>query len=325
SGIAHDAATLAGTLFALDQYAEVEAYFGTSDGGNSPASWEHALSLGGFTNAAEDLAVELSGLTPDTTYYFSFRVTNHAAIVWPPASFSFTTPAQPVTDLHLSKSVQPTNLISGSNLTYRLTLSNSGPDAASAIITDTLPPQLRFISAMPPPTEVIGRAYSFNLADLPPESNAVVIIAATVTSVVDTITNAASVTTTANDTNLLNNTASAETTLPDFDNDGLKDFVDPDDDNDTVSDEDEAIADTDPRDPDAFLWVRVDRTAMSSVQTLTFPSSSNRSYFIQTRTNLMIPPWETHQTNIPGTGDMLVFPRTNDLDLRYYRIGVTVP
>ncbi|MEM7394097.1 MAG: hypothetical protein AAF492_17295, partial [Verrucomicrobiota bacterium] len=115
------------------------------------------------------------------------------------------------------------------------------------------------------------------------------------------------------------------TVLPDSDTDGLRDFIDPDDDNDTFSDLEERIADTDPLNNTSFLWLRIDRTTSPFVQTLSFPSSSNRTYFLQSRTSLYSSVWTTGKTNIFGSGGVIAIPRTNAVDLKYFRLGVEPP
>ncbi|MEM7395059.1 MAG: hypothetical protein AAF492_22235, partial [Verrucomicrobiota bacterium] len=113
--------------------------------------------------------------------------------------------------------------------------------------------------------------------------------------------------------------------IGDNDNDGIPDPIDPDDDNDGVPDAEEFVADTDPLDDTSFLWLGVRRTTTSMVQQLLFPSSSRRNYFIQYKTNLFDAIWMTELTNLPGTGGLLLFPRTNMVELKYYRIGVEIP
>ncbi|MEM7395716.1 MAG: DUF11 domain-containing protein, partial [Verrucomicrobiota bacterium] len=231
-------------------------------------------------------------------------------------------------DLLLIKTVNPASLSVGSNLVYTLVVSNRGPQTAvGMIVTDTLPAEVVFVQSFPAPDQVAGGVLVYNIGSL----NAGLSLHLTITGAVNAaamnpLTNIAVVTTLANDTNLADNVDMAVTTLPDFDNDGMKDFVDPDDDNDEVPDEDEAVADTDPFDASSLLWLRIDRTSTQTVQTLTFPTSGNRQYFIQSRTNLLSDIWTTPQTNISGTGGLLVIPQTNEAsDVKYFRVGVEFP
>ncbi|MEM7391243.1 MAG: LamG-like jellyroll fold domain-containing protein, partial [Verrucomicrobiota bacterium] len=227
-------------------------------------------------------------------------------------------------DLAVAKSVDTPSLVTGTNLTYTLTVSNlSLSVAAGVVVTDALPANVSFVSAVPAPDTVAPGLLTWELGSLEAGSNAVITLQTTVdTGAMNALTNHVFVYSDNTDTNAANDTAMAVTTLPDFDGDGLRDFVDPDDDNDGVSDEEEAIADTDPADPDSFLWVTIQRTPMSAIQRIQFPSSSNRIYFIQARTNLFNGGWETIRTNIPGTGAIMDVPESTPHALRYYRVGV---
>ena len=73
----------------------VTMYWGTSDGGINPSSWQNSVSPTGPTQP-QGIATfykYLSGLSPNTTYYFSAKATNAAGTSWPAASLSFTTTA----------------------------------------------------------------------------------------------------------------------------------------------------------------------------------------------------------------------------------------
>ncbi len=121
------------------------------------------------------------------------------------------------------------------------------------------------------------------------------------------------------------------TVLPDRDHDGLPDAYetangfnpdDPadgarDDDGDGMSNRDEYLAGTNPRDASSVLRLTVTSTNSSI---LGFIGQSNISYTIQTRTNLDAAPWQTWSNiNAQGSVRTIQFapPRS---DIRYYRV-----
>ncbi|MEM7394720.1 MAG: DUF11 domain-containing protein, partial [Verrucomicrobiota bacterium] len=303
---------------------EVSVFVGTSDGGTDPASWLNSTSLGTFTNLVGPISNTNYLLIPGFDHYYRYRVSNPVTQIWSEASTYFFTGSG--ADLVVSKSVNPSNLLAGTSLVYSVVVSNAGLGVAlGVVVTDTLPAMVTFVSSIPAEDSLVTGSLTYSLGNIAPNASTSITINVTVnTNAMATLTNRVSAHS-RRDTNLVNNSASAETALPDFDSDGLRDFVDPDDDNDGVSDEDEFIADTDPFDDTSFFWLSVSRSPTPSVQLLTFPSSSNRIYFIQSKTNLFDPTWTTELTNRPGMGGLMNLPRTNAVDLKYYRIGVERP
>jgi hypothetical protein len=67
----------------------VHIYWGTADGGNALAKWEHDVNLG--TQPTAVLGAYVSGLTADTTYYYRSFIRNSAGAAWAASSASFTT------------------------------------------------------------------------------------------------------------------------------------------------------------------------------------------------------------------------------------------
>ncbi len=86
--------------------AELLVYWGTSDGGTSPANWGFSTNFGvsGTGPATVQVAV-----TPATTYYYRFFAVNSAAESgWAPSSATFTTMAPPA--INASAGVYPVGL-----------------------------------------------------------------------------------------------------------------------------------------------------------------------------------------------------------------------
>lgn len=69
--------------------ATVTLFYGTTDGVQNPAGWASSASLGSQTGIT---TTSLTGLTPNTTYYFRARAVNSGATAWAPSTASFTTP-----------------------------------------------------------------------------------------------------------------------------------------------------------------------------------------------------------------------------------------
>lgn len=114
----------------------------------------------------------------------------------------------PTADLQLTKTATSNSVPQGQNLTYTLSVTNRGPDAATSVtITDALPASVVFVSVATSQGTCtnIGGTVVCDLAALPVGTNAVVSLVAT-PSVTGTITNRAVVFTATTDPNLSNNT-----------------------------------------------------------------------------------------------------------------------
>jgi autotransporter-associated beta strand protein len=108
TAITNSAAVLNARLACSGTNAGVVAYWNTVNGGTNAAVWTNAAYVGAWTNVVStNLSRTVSGLTPNTTYFFTFRATNTANTVWATNVLSFTTLV----------AVPPTPVLPGSAIT----------------------------------------------------------------------------------------------------------------------------------------------------------------------------------------------------------------
>jgi uncharacterized repeat protein (TIGR01451 family) len=107
-------------------------------------------------------------------------------------------------DLEISKVDSPDPVTVGDNLTYTITVTNRGPDAATnVVVTDTLPSGVTFVSASPGCVHSTG-VVTCNLGNIPAGGFVTITIVVTVTAP-GTISNTATVTSDTLDPNTANN------------------------------------------------------------------------------------------------------------------------
>jgi uncharacterized repeat protein (TIGR01451 family) len=124
----------------------------------------------------------------------------------------------PSADLQLSKTDSPDPVLPGENLTYTLTLHNSGPDPAEAVsVTDPLPDSLTLVSALSTKGDCSGSTTvtcALGTVDAGTPGDVTIKIVATVgPSPGGTITNTASASSTTPDPVPADNQSSADTTV----------------------------------------------------------------------------------------------------------------
>ena len=96
TGITSTTAALNATLACLGTNIAVYAHWNTVNGGTNAALWTNSVYVGSWTNvAATNLSLPISGLSPQTQYYFTFRGTNLGGNVWATNVLSFTTLTPP--------------------------------------------------------------------------------------------------------------------------------------------------------------------------------------------------------------------------------------
>lgn len=96
SSIGQTTATLNGTVTSIGSAApSITLFYGTTNGGTNAASWQNSLNLSGTWSGA--FSGNISGLSPNTTYWFTARATNASGTAWATPSLSFDTLPAPAT------------------------------------------------------------------------------------------------------------------------------------------------------------------------------------------------------------------------------------
>jgi uncharacterized repeat protein (TIGR01451 family) len=120
-------------------------------------------------------------------------------------------------DLSVTKTDSPDPVNVGDNLTYVIAIANHGPQSTDVTLTDTLPPQVTFVSATPSQGSCSGTStVTCNLGTVNNGGSAMVTIVVTVpltTPAGTVLRNTAQVSGVRPDSNLSNNTSTAETTV----------------------------------------------------------------------------------------------------------------
>ncbi|MCS7287462.1 MAG: DUF11 domain-containing protein, partial [Anaerolineae bacterium] len=104
-------------------------------------------------SGAVTLVVRVDSTVPSSTLiYNAVTITDTFGLT---DTDDVTTPVQTRADLTVAKADVPDPVIVGTLLTYTLTVTNNGPSVALNVrVTDTLPPEVEFISADPAPASV---------------------------------------------------------------------------------------------------------------------------------------------------------------------------
>jgi uncharacterized repeat protein (TIGR01451 family) len=123
----------------------------------------------------------------------------------------------PQTDVTIEKTVSATTAQAGQTLTYTINVTNNGPSPASAVtVTDTLPAGVTFVSGTGPngALTATGQVVTVNGGDLADQGSFSFTVQATVNAgAIGIQTNTATVSTTTQETNAGNNSATAATTI----------------------------------------------------------------------------------------------------------------
>ena len=130
-------------------------------------------------------------------------------------SSTATTTVSAGADLAVAKSDSPDPVLAGTDLTYTLTVTNHGPATSTgAVLTDTLPVGVTFVSSTPPSCEDSVGTVTCDLGALGTgETTTVAIEVAVGPSTRGTLTNTATVSGTETDPNATDNSSTATTTV----------------------------------------------------------------------------------------------------------------
>ena len=166
-----------------------------------------------FLTLADNLAAEATPLVRVTS------IEDLAGIIITSGQVTATSGISPEADLSITKTDSPDPVIKGENLTYTIAVTNNGPDGApSAVVTDTLPGNVTFVSATSSQGSCSesGGTVTCNLGTLANGATATVTIVVTTPAVTGTLSSTASVTSDAIDSDTTNNSATQSTvvTLP---------------------------------------------------------------------------------------------------------------
>ncbi len=173
--------------------------------------------LAGEANART--AVITAIIAPDATGTLENTVTVTANGDTNPANntSTVTTTLTPLADVGVTKTASAATAAPGTQLTYTIVVSNSGPSTAQAVtVTDVLPAGLTFVSGTGPggtPLTASGQTITVNIDSLAPEATQTITIVAQINAnFTGTITNPVTVATTTDEgNNTSNNSASAST------------------------------------------------------------------------------------------------------------------
>jgi hypothetical protein len=99
SGVTTNSAVLNATLGCSGTNVSVYAYWGTVNGGTSPAAWANSAYVGSWSNVVStNVSYTATGLSESTTYYFTFCGTNAGGSVWGDTPLNFTTLGPPLVE-----------------------------------------------------------------------------------------------------------------------------------------------------------------------------------------------------------------------------------
>ena len=230
-------------------------------------------------------------------------------------------PSGPASDLAIGQSVFPAPALSGSNVTFCITITNSGDRAAGdVVLTDRIPTDVTFVSvvASQGSCATMGSWVNCSIGMLANGARATMALTVRPTTT-GMVQNIASITSSTPDPNLSNNVnVSLVQSALDEDYDGIADDwerahglapTNPDDalddpDGDGASNLAEYLAGTDPQDSLNVLRLVAVRLIADSVE-VTFNSTIGKCYSLESTPEFDTDSWNTIASGIIGNGSLL--------------------
>lgn len=254
-------------------------------------------------------------------------------------------------DVSLAK-LAPGQLDASGRIDFTLVVSNAGPFAASNVSLVDDPPHYLDIDeeTLPSPCLLFGGTVNCSFGELAAGAATQVTFSATVApSAPGIVWNTGRIAAN-NDADTNNNQSTSMTLLLDTDSDGIWNFSDPDDDNDTMPDEwelfhglnplnaldaginndgdvhnnaEEHAADTNPNDSNSFFRI----SGISPGMVVKYQSSSNRVYTLERSQDMIATGWGpvAGQALIPGTGGVDSLNAPTNAPFRSHRVRVSFP
>ena len=166
---------------------------GTYDSVTRTITWPTIASIGPGESGTVSFLATVTPLTGDPTDIYNFAVFTSPDLFSDVETNVTEHHVIPSPDLAVTKSC-PALAVTGNTISYTVTVENLGTvDATSVTLTDALPPEVQFVSAIPAPTGQSGNTVTWDLGTVSPGAQVIVDITANVTALAGVATNSASV------------------------------------------------------------------------------------------------------------------------------------
>jgi len=140
SQVTNFSARLNATLYAPTTNLTVYVHFGVTNGGTSYGGWSESYEVGSWTNVAcTNISYLKTGLSDNSTYWYTFRATNSTTNIWASPSWMFSTPVSSNPHHPFDCSLSQTNIVIQVNggrtgTIYTLLVFNSNLTNAASVL-----------------------------------------------------------------------------------------------------------------------------------------------------------------------------------------------